>query len=143
MADEDWAAVRIPILMAKAIDQLLKQDIMKKNGIFSRSDLATRVIGTWFANFEKEFGMFVPSNVARNLKGYDTMKALDKEQTKNITDSSREVNLTSTPKNPETKVDSVTRLVDIMTKHSQEKGCKHTFGEIMNEWYPQRGKNVG
>jgi len=77
MADEDWAAVRVPILMAKAIDQLLKTDTMKKNGVFSRSDLATRVIGSWFSQFEKEFGIFVPRNVLRNLKGYDTMKPLD------------------------------------------------------------------
>lgn len=77
MTDADWAQCRIPILMAQAIDQLLKQDIMKKNGVFSRSDLATRVMGSWFAQFEKEFGIFVPRNVARNLKGFDTMKPID------------------------------------------------------------------
>jgi hypothetical protein len=77
MADEDWAQVRLPILMTKAIDSLLKQEIMKKNGVFSRSDFATRVIAGWFSSFEKEFGIFVPRNVARNLKGYDTMKPLE------------------------------------------------------------------
>ena len=77
MADEDWAQVRVPILMAKAIDQLLRQDIMKKNGVFSRSDLATRVIAGWFSSFEKEFGIFMPRNVIRNLKGYDTMKPIE------------------------------------------------------------------
>ena len=77
MADEDWAGCRIPILMAKAIDKLLEQDLMKKNGVFSRSELVTRVMGSWFANFEKEFGMFVPRSVIRNLKDFDVMKPFD------------------------------------------------------------------
>jgi len=77
MADEDWAGVRIPILMAKAIDSLLEQDVMKKNGVFSRSDFATRVIGGYFSRFEKEFGIFVPRSVVRNLKGFDAMKPLE------------------------------------------------------------------
>lgn len=77
MAEEDWTAVRVPALMAKAIDRLLKEDIMKKNGVFSRTDFATRVIGTYFSAFEKEFGIFVSRDVIRNLKGFDVMKPLD------------------------------------------------------------------
>lgn len=63
--------------MGEAIDRFIKTDIAKKNGVTSRSEFATRVIGTWFAQFEKEFGIFVPREVRRNLKGYDTMKPMD------------------------------------------------------------------
>jgi len=34
MADRDWTQVRIPVLMAKAIDDFLNTDLAKKNGIF-------------------------------------------------------------------------------------------------------------
>lgn len=77
MADEDWAGCRIPILMAKAIDQLLKQDIMKKQGVFSRSELVTRVMNGWFGQFEKEFGVFVPRSVIKNIRDFDLMKPFD------------------------------------------------------------------
>lgn len=76
MADTDWAAVRVPVMMVKVIDLLLQQDIMKKNGVFSRSDFATRVIAEWFSNFEKEFGMFVPKDVMKNLEGYGTLRQI-------------------------------------------------------------------
>jgi hypothetical protein len=77
MADEDWAQCRIPVLMAKAIDKLLEQDMMKKQGVFSRSQLVTSVMNGWFARFEKEFGVFVPRSVIRNLKDFDVMKPFD------------------------------------------------------------------
>jgi hypothetical protein len=77
MADEDWAGCRIPILMAKAIDKMLEQDIMKKQGVFSRSELVTRVMNGWFSAFEKEFGVFVPRSVIKNLKDFDVMKPFD------------------------------------------------------------------
>ena len=77
MADEDWAGCRIPKLMSKAIDKLLEQDIMKKQGVFSRSELVTRVMNGWFSQFEKEFGLFVPRSVIKNLKDFDVMKPFD------------------------------------------------------------------
>ena len=77
MADEDWAGCRIPILMAKAIDKMLEQDIIKKQGVFSRSELVTRVLTGWFASFEREFGIFVPRSVIKNLKDFDLMKPFD------------------------------------------------------------------
>ena len=76
MADEDWAQCRIPILMAKAIDQILKTDVIKKNGVTSRSDFVTRIVASWFSEFEKEYGIFVPRNVRKNLKGFETMEPL-------------------------------------------------------------------
>lgn len=42
MADQDWTQVRIPMLMAQAIDQFMKTDIAKKNGVFSRTDFVVR-----------------------------------------------------------------------------------------------------
>lgn len=77
MAREDWTGCRIPVLMGQAIDKFLTTDIAHKNGITSRSDFATRVIGSWFAQYEKEFGLFVPREVRRNLKGFDLMRPSD------------------------------------------------------------------
>jgi len=77
MTKEDWASIRIPLLMAQAIDRWIDSDIAKKNGVFSRSDFITRIVATWFVGFEKDFGIFVPREVRRNLKGFDVMKPLD------------------------------------------------------------------
>lgn len=63
--------------MAQAIDKMLELDIAKKNGVFSRTDFVTRVIASWFSQFEKDFGMFVPREARRNLKNFDTMKPID------------------------------------------------------------------
>jgi hypothetical protein len=77
MVENEWLTIRIPILMAQAIDKWLTLDIAKKNGVISRTDFATRVIGQWFAEFEQDFGIFVPREMRRNLKGFDVMKPLD------------------------------------------------------------------
>ena len=77
LADTDWAGCRIPVLMAKAIDKLLETELMKKQGVFSRSELVTRVLAGWFSAFEKEFGVFVPRSVIRNMKDFDLMKPYD------------------------------------------------------------------
>jgi hypothetical protein len=77
MTDEDWTQVRIPVLMAKAIDQFLKTDIAKKNGVFSRNDFASRVIGGWFSQFEKEFDIFVPRGSVKDTEGHDMPKPFD------------------------------------------------------------------
>jgi len=77
MTESDWASIRIPVLMAQTIDRWLQTDIAKKNGIFSRSDLVKMVLSTWFVNFEKDFGIFVPREIRRNLKGFDVMKPLE------------------------------------------------------------------
>jgi hypothetical protein len=77
MAKEDWITTKLPVLMADAIDKFLETDMAKKNGVFSRPDFVTRVVATWFSQFEKEFGIFVPREVRRNLKGFDTMKPIE------------------------------------------------------------------
>lgn len=76
MVSEDWTSVRLPYLMAQAIDQFIKTDIAKKNGVFSRSDFITRVVSAWFSRFEKDFGIFVPRDVLRNGK-FESMKPFD------------------------------------------------------------------
>jgi hypothetical protein len=77
MAGEDWVSTKLPVLMVQAIDQFLDTDIAKKNGVFSRPDFLTRVVSMWFSDHEKEFGLFVPRNVVKNLKGFDHMKPFD------------------------------------------------------------------
>lgn len=79
MAEDDWGQVRIPKKMLQAIDQFLDTDVSKKNGVVTRPDFVTRVIAQWFSRFEKEFGMFVPRDVLRNIKGFDLMKPYDPE----------------------------------------------------------------
>jgi len=76
MVAEDWASCKIPLLMAQAIDEFVKTDIAKKNGVFSRSEFVTRVIASWFSKFEKDFGAFVPRDVIRNGK-YEFTKPFD------------------------------------------------------------------
>jgi hypothetical protein len=46
--------------MAKAIDKFLDSDIGKQNGLMSRADFVNRLIAAFFANFQKDFGLFVP-----------------------------------------------------------------------------------
>jgi hypothetical protein len=77
MVKEDWVSCKIPVLMADAIDHFLDLPVAKKNGVFSRTDFMTRVLASWFSSFEKDFGIFVPREVRRNLKGFDVMKPLD------------------------------------------------------------------
>lgn len=78
MADEDWTQVRIPVLMAKAIDEFLKTDIAKKNGVFSRTDFTVRVISGWFSQYEKEFDIFMPRGAVRTtVEGHDLPKPFD------------------------------------------------------------------
>ena len=77
VAKEDWVTTKIPVLMAQAIDKFLETDIAKKNGVFSRPDFLTRVVQTWFSQFEKEFGIFMPRSLLRNMKGFDLMKPFD------------------------------------------------------------------
>lgn len=59
MAKEDWVTTKIPVLMVYAIDKFLETDIAKKNGVFSRPDFITRVLATWFSQFENEFGILL------------------------------------------------------------------------------------
>lgn len=68
MVAEDWASCKIPVLMAQAIDEFVKTDIAKKNGVFSRSDFITRVIVSWFSRFENDFGIFVPRDIIKKGK---------------------------------------------------------------------------
>lgn len=77
MADQDWTQVRIPMLMAQAIDQFMKTDIAKKNGVFSRTDFVVRVVSGWFSQFEKEFDIFVPRTAVRNTADRDVPKPFD------------------------------------------------------------------
>lgn len=77
MAKEDWVSIKIPVLMAYAIDKFIDTELSKKNGVFSRPDFITRVIAQWFSIFEKEFGIFVPRDVVRTMKGFDAMKPFD------------------------------------------------------------------
>ena len=77
MAKEDWATTKIPVLLMEAIDRFINTDIAKKNGIFSRPDFVTALLVGWFSQFEKEFGIFLPRDVRRNLKGFDVMKPFD------------------------------------------------------------------
>ena len=77
MAKEDWTTTKLPVLMMDAIDKFLDTDLAKKNGVFSRPDFVTRVIAEWFSRFEKEFGIFVPRNVVRTMKGFDAMKPIE------------------------------------------------------------------
>lgn len=77
MTKEDWASIRIPVLMAEAIDRWLELPIAKKNGVFSRADFISRIVSTYFTNFEKDFGIFVPREMRRNLKGFDVTRPLD------------------------------------------------------------------
>jgi hypothetical protein len=62
--------------------------------------------------------------------------------TKNITTSIKKVYPMDPPKSISTneKIKSVTRILDIMKKHSDESDCKHTFIQIMKEWYPESEK---
>lgn len=79
MAKEDWISTKLPVLMVEAIDKFLETDIAKKNGVFSRPDFLARIVAQWFSRFEKEFGLFVPRDVLKTLKGYDLMKPFDPE----------------------------------------------------------------
>lgn len=63
--------------MAEAIDRWLELPIAKKNGVFSRADFISRIVSTYFTNFEKDFGIFVPREMRRNLKGFDVTRPLD------------------------------------------------------------------
>jgi hypothetical protein len=48
---DEWTGVRIPVALAKKIDQFLKREEAKSSGMFSRSDLVTRVVSDWLASF--------------------------------------------------------------------------------------------
>lgn len=75
MVDTDWGSVRVPILMAEVIDRWLELDIAKKNGIFSRTDFVTHIVREWFIGFEKDFGIFLPKEMRKELKDFDASKA--------------------------------------------------------------------
>lgn len=77
MADEDWTQIRIPLLMAKAIDQFLKQPVAKKNGVMSRTDFVVRVVSGWFSQYEKEYDIFVPRNAVRDTADRDLPRPFD------------------------------------------------------------------
>lgn len=72
----DWASCKIPVLMAQAIDEFVKTDLAKKNGVFSRSDFIIRLVAGWFSRYEKDFGIFVPRDVIRMGK-HESMKPFD------------------------------------------------------------------
>jgi hypothetical protein len=55
----DLVSCKIPVLMADAIDQFLKLDIAKQNGVFSQTDFITRVVAQWFAMIERDFDIHV------------------------------------------------------------------------------------
>jgi hypothetical protein len=61
-AADKWTGVRIPMLMGQAIDKFLETDVCKQNGIVSRAEFVTRLLSAFFANFQKDFGLFVPKN---------------------------------------------------------------------------------
>jgi len=80
MAREDWITIKMPRLMIQALDEFLDTDLAKKNGIFSRADLMVRICSTWFSQFEKEFGLFVPREALRGMKGFNIMKPYTVEE---------------------------------------------------------------
>lgn len=79
MADEDWRTFKLPTLMAQAVEEFLKTDVAKKNGIKSKSDFMVRLVQGFFANYEKEFGLFVPRKIIRSMKEFETTKPFDEE----------------------------------------------------------------
>lgn len=77
MGKEDWVTIKIPALMVQAIDKFVETDDAKRNGVFSRNEFVTRVLVMWFANYEKEFGMFVPREFRRSIHNDDITKPFD------------------------------------------------------------------
>jgi hypothetical protein len=51
LARNDWTGVRIPVALAKKIDEYIKErEDAKVAGIFSRSELVTRIVAEWLAS---------------------------------------------------------------------------------------------
>jgi hypothetical protein len=55
---QNWTDVRIPIKLAESIDEFLKTDSAKKQGIFSRSNFLVRMAISWFAVYDRDYNLF-------------------------------------------------------------------------------------
>ena len=56
--NEDWVTVKLPRLMMKRVDDFVKTETARKNGVFSRSNLLTRILAAWLSNYDREFDLF-------------------------------------------------------------------------------------
>lgn len=77
MAKEDWKTVKLPVLMLDALDKIVQTEKAKKNGIFSNRELIVRVMSDWLSQYEKDFGITVPRNTKRTIRGDDVMEPFD------------------------------------------------------------------
>jgi hypothetical protein len=79
MAKVDWVSCKIHVKMAEAIDRFIETDIAKKNAIMSRSDFLTAVLRKFFANYEKEYGIFVTRDTVKNTNGEYLSKPIEEQ----------------------------------------------------------------
>jgi hypothetical protein len=53
-----WRTVKLPVAMVRDIDRFVLSELALKNGISSRTDLLTRLIGTWLSKYGKDYRLF-------------------------------------------------------------------------------------
>jgi hypothetical protein len=56
---QNWTGIRLPIRLVDSIDEFLRSDIAKKQGIFSRSDFIIRMAISWFAQYDSDYRWFM------------------------------------------------------------------------------------
>jgi hypothetical protein len=59
---QNWSGVRIPNKLCDSIDEFLKTDIAKKQGLFSRSDFIVRIAISWFAQYDRDYRLFMTAS---------------------------------------------------------------------------------
>jgi hypothetical protein len=56
---QNWTGIRLPIRLVDSIDEFLRSDVAKKQGIFSRSDFIIRMAISWFAQYDRDYRWFM------------------------------------------------------------------------------------
>lgn len=77
MVEIEYANIKIPTLMAKAIDDYLETDHAVKNGITSRADLVMSLLRKFFDEYETKTGKFVSRKAVRQTNGNDAPQPIE------------------------------------------------------------------
>jgi hypothetical protein len=82
---QNWTGIRLPIRLVDSIDEFLRSDVAKKQGIFSRSDFIIRMAISWFAQYDRDYRWFMraprspipPPSTWKEPKGFE--RTLDEQ----------------------------------------------------------------
>jgi hypothetical protein len=124
LARNDWTGVRIPVALAKKIDEYLKErEEAKVAGLFSRSELVTRIVAEWLVS---GYGIDGGGLRKRDEMLYGVIERLESVSKK------LEIGDAATPTTPSSRRPTVSLTADAEPHRVITAKLEHTIKEILD-----------